>query len=1583
MLAVLGGVCARGQTYSPSISPLDGTTPTINAPGNPAGAYDLSSIEHLNMATGHLNITIPLAQLMGRGEAKETMVLPIESHWHVENQNYTYTTDGVTFYYGTAYEPINEPWNSDQPTHWNGVMVYRGLGDYCNPAPGQPNNSAWYNTLSRLTFIAPDGTEYEFRDALTGGLKEGILTGANNLSTGYDRGRLYQAWDGSSAVYTAGADVLDPPRGGCDGGGGSILSNNGTLQLRDGTTYTITLGYVTQIEDRNGNILTLPPQDAASVPITDGLGRTVTDTLTGATETIQYPVAGGNLETVTVTYNALGNMLMLSDPAGHSLTGLNTLQTAEGLFPGIDWNCNTNVPSADCTNPNNGNTLFDQNGMVQSVAYPNGQKYQFLYNSYGDVAEVILPTGGAWRYFYNTNVLSIGSPPSTGSGYVIERILTEKDVYTEQSDTAPSQVILYSNLVDGSGNAAASGNVVYSDGSIENHYSYGVDELPAPNLDGTVYNGWNSGKEYQVNYYTNSQTLLRSDYSNWGQMACTMPPTNTCSWWTSGGANPQSSYFIPAYNPRVIDKTVTIGTQQSQQNFTYDQYNNQTEEDDYDFGTSPSYGTLIRATTTAYDQSYISSYPGVYIVDLPTQRLVCTAIGTGCTTSTATAWTAYTYDETAYPPVAESSIGNHDPAYSTANVSRGNATTVSQYLNQSPLSSHYSYDIAGNVLTAWDPRLVVHSYTYPDAGVETSGTTFAFPTTVTSYTGTSGSSTAVPSSAALTASIKYDYNLGKPTQTTDVNGNITTYSYTGEPLGRLVKITRPDTGATSFTYNDTPSTEPSSELPGLVNVETVGDQTSSGDGKMKSVVFYDGLGREWETSKQAATQNIMECKTYDVRSRLQTESNPAFSTAAFGAGSGNTDTTVCGASGANYVGTSYTYDGLSRQITVTAADGSKTSYKYQGDSTSHTYQTLEIDPVSVNRLNYADAAGRLKEVDENCTSCFGGTYGIAGQATYQTTYGHDVLDDLTGVTQSGESRSFTYDSLKRLTQAMNPESGTINYTYDPSNNLLTRADADGSVLTYSAYDGMNRVTSKSYTLGTNVQTTPTVTYGYINAANQEPANCGNLLGRLYSVTAGTMVNTYCYQWAGKPAASGQTTNGTAYPMSYLYDLALEPVSFTFPSGRLQTTQYDTGGRVSSATGTYNAAPTTYGASYGYFPDGTLANVSLGPSAQIQQYCQNNRLQIVGVRLGPAGGSTQSNCGSSNDLLNLTMTYGSIGLNNGNLTQQTIAQPLNIADNFTYDAYNRIAMAKEGASPFAWSQTYNYDAYGNRWVNPASGFSLSSFTATASTNFNSKNQLVIQNSGYDNSGNQTGIGGTGSAYAFTYDAENRQYSSAINGVTTDYTYDGEGRRVQKATAGGSTMVYEYDAAGEVAAEYSTMEPPQTETLYLTPDHLGSNRLETNALGVPVWYHDYLPFGEEIPAPLRNWKLRIPANSASRNVWRCWAVALERESGSGAAVARRPPEGTRRYRGYRLSAPEWIGSQAHALLGQQRVGRSASECFADRARWNREELAGLCVGTKSLPGRLRGAAQAHVGIISGVVGGACRREHWPLSPAPRTN
>jgi RHS repeat-associated protein len=138
---------------------------------------------------------------------------------------------------------------------------------------------------------------------------------------------------------------------------------------------------------------------------------------------------------------------------------------------------------------------------------------------------------------------------------------------------------------------------------------------------------------------------------------------------------------------------------------------------------------------------------------------------------------------------------------------------------------------------------------------------------------------------------------------------------------------------------------------------------------------------------------------------------------------------------------------------------------------------------------------------------------------------------------------------------------------------------------------------------------------------------------------------------------------------------------------------------------------------------------------------------------------------------------------------------------------------------------------------------SSFTPTQNSNFNSNNQLGIQSSAYDSAGNLKAIGG----YSFAYDAENRQVSAAVGSTTANYSYDGEGRRVQKVSSG-VTTVYVYDAAGEVAAEYSTGPPAPTGTQYLTADHLGSTRLVSNASGAVAGYHDYLPFGEEIPSPV---------------------------------------------------------------------------------------------------------------------------------------
>jgi RHS repeat-associated protein len=185
-----------------------------------------------------------------------------------------------------------------------------------------------------------------------------------------------------------------------------------------------------------------------------------------------------------------------------------------------------------------------------------------------------------------------------------------------------------------------------------------------------------------------------------------------------------------------------------------------------------------------------------------------------------------------------------------------------------------------------------------------------------------------------------------------------------------------------------------------------------------------------------------------------------------------------------------------------------------------------------------------------------------------------------------------------------------------------------------------------------------------------------------------------------------------------------------------------------------------------------------------------------------------------------------------------AHPYNV-----FDGFNRLASAGETSGGTSiWSESFGYDDFGNRWVPSASGLSLSPLTGTAASNYNGNNQMVANGDfSYDAAGNQTLM----SPYSVTSDGENRQtgITSAENGSAA-YTYDGDGRRVTK-TVGGATTVYVYDAAGELAAEYSGQsEGAPCLTCYLTTGALGSVRLVTDESGNVVSRHDFLPFGEEL-------------------------------------------------------------------------------------------------------------------------------------------
>ena len=254
---------------------------------------------------------------------------------------------------------------------------------------------------------------------------------------------------------------------------------------------------------------------------------------------------------------------------------------------------------------------------------------------------------------------------------------------------------------------------------------------------------------------------------------------------------------------------------------------------------------------------------------------------------------------------------------------------------------------------------------------------------------------------------------------------------------------------------------------------------------------------------------------------------------------------------------------------------------------------------------------------------------------------------------------------------------------------------------------------------------------------------------------------------------------------------------------------------------------------------------------------NSRLQPTQIALGATPNAT--------NLLKLDYEYGaSDSVNNGNITKQTITVPTVGSNNgfvatqtYSYDSLNRLKQATENITPNggsatqSWKQTFTFDRYGNRRFDLANGNTTfpdpncpeAICNPTIST---SNNRLTSNGWSYDSAGNTTN---DPEGRQFMYDAENKQTEvrDQFNTVIGQYSYDGDGKRVKKVVPStGETTVFVYDASGKLVAEYSTqVEPIETARVaYLTADHLGSPRINTDANGAVTSRHDYLPFGEEI-------------------------------------------------------------------------------------------------------------------------------------------
>ncbi len=1432
LLSAVFAATAHAQLQTPT----DAATPAGIAPGAPSGSYSLSGFENVNLYNGNLNINLPLLKIGGRGGAQTNMSMAIDStHWRMERYDVTCPREGVPPLIGnwrmevaqdcneagTFYYPNPQGWDTLRPGYGPGVMITRKSG------VGALQSIYYSATITSLTFIAPDGTEYELHDQPTNGWPK------PRTFPPFNRGKVFVSSDGSAMTFVSTADIIDSVKQGVD----AVSYPSGYLMMADGTRYDIVNGLVRSIRDRNGNLLKFTygnnVSDAYSYDkvtlITDSLNRTVNISYTANSDTITYKGFDTASRTIQIQRNSLANAF----PAGsnYHTTPYNQLFTSNQGATGASGNG------------------YNPTDLVTAIVLPDNRRYQFYYNPFGEVARVELPTGAAIEYDYT---LPEDSVFSDGYNPQIYRRVTKRRVYpdggtglsyeTEQTyaheitgDGSASQPYKTTTTVEerDAGSHLLSKSKHYFDGSpIASLFNF-VDKT-------RLFSGWNEGKETKTESFDANGTVLRTIESFSSQRA-------TYSWWSVWATQHSlTAADEPANDPRLIRTETTLNDsgQKTKQEFDYDAFNNQTEVRDYGYGENGSIGSLMRRTVTSYlttngltdyTCALCASAAPIHIRRLPVQQSVYDASGTE------QARTTYEYDNyandtshkplTSYPDATHSSnisglcllwdtSTTPNPSCTTPSTSsyitRGNTTKVSRWLlgsSQTENATYQQYDIAGNVIKVIDPRGNATTLDYTDRFGSPDGNarlndgvtllngqmSYALPTSVTNALG-------------QTAYSQYDYYMGAAVDGEDINGMVASGYYIDDldrPTQVVLAANIPALRQQkTFDYDDTNLT-----------ITVKSDLKAYGDNLLKSQTIYDKLGRITETRAYESGTNYVATRQVPF---LVTQ-EPHSSQWMTGSQISNPFRPYLGE---QPVWTTKIQDSLGRGVSVKTPDNAEIFTSYSGN------QTTVADQAGKQRKSITDALGRLITIYEAPNT---------PNYNYQTSYTYDVLGNLRKVEQGSQHRYFVYDSLSRLLYARNPEQETIQglsvtgdalvdgnsqwslaYTYDSNGNLSTRTDARGIATTYN-YDALNRNTNVTYTDGT-----PAITRRYDSATMGK----GRLWQSETGGDTGTLVTINAYDGLGHPLTQGQQFKtsgiwGQTYTTQRSYILAGQVASQTYPSGHIVNYEYDDAvGRLAKFKGNLgDGVQRDYALGFSYDEAGRIREEQYGTLTPLYHKLKYNvRGQLYDVRL-----STMSRVTSDTDWNRgcLAFYYSaqnqgwgqSASDNNGNLIKAENYVPLAdggyylAQDNYSYDSLNRLTQDSEtpylnGQPQTGFAQAYDYDRYGNRTINQSSSLTVNhpQFQIETATNrMYAPGDLALpmnqRKMKIDEAGNLTYDSYTGMG-SRTYDAENRMTAATDNSSqTSSYTYDADGRRVRRKTTTGGEVWQVYGMDGELLAEYA--------------------------------------------------------------------------------------------------------------------------------------------------------------------------------------
>ncbi len=441
----------------------------------------------------------------------------------------------------------------------------------------------------------------------------------------------------------------------------------------------------------------------------------------------------------------------------------------------------------------------------------------------------------------------------------------------------------------------------------------------------------------------------------------------------------------------------------------------------------------------------------------------------------------YTYDEPTRIEGLPAAPTQHDAAFNTSFLGRGNATTVTRWdvtdisNGAKALSSQVVYKITGTVSKNTDAEGHQSTVAFGDSfSDEVNRNTFAYPTTVTDADGHS-------------SYFRYNFNFGAQTRR---QGPAPQYQSQGivqtiehDSIGRPHKVTTTNNNAyTKYQYGN-------NNLVTLASVNNVADEFYQNE-------VFDGLGRTIGVASlhPGSTGGYKaQLTVYNLMGRTIKQSNPAEIDGWW---------TPAGDDAAGWLYTQQNYDWQGRPLVTTNTDGTTKDASYGGCGCAGGAVVTLTDEGTISggvakrrqQKIYSDVLGRtIKTEILNWDGT--GPFGTGGTIYSATVNTYNARDQITLVRQwqgaengggGYQDTEMTYDGHGRLKTRKVPEQnvGTATiWDYNADDTVQKITDSRGASQTFS-YNDRHLVTGISYSAPAGITATPNATFGYDAAGNR-------------------------------------------------------------------------------------------------------------------------------------------------------------------------------------------------------------------------------------------------------------------------------------------------------------------------------------------------------------------------------------------------------------------------------------------------------------------------------------------------------------------